>query len=477
VLSGFARRDIHVTLRLKILVTSAVSAFFIGPIYGLQELGKLFGLPREFVIPKNQPPPGPNLGQPRTVGDVIYCWTRRVLQGCGDPAIVLFLAIEECQTKAFGLVFDLLSLHLLRWRQLPKQLGHQCWLAVASVGADRSIALEQAQNTRYIFVLVRNNPERLNIPSQGEFDLMRHVERAYGMGAFESIWTVEGLGHVYTQRIWSLKWGTSQDVQGILSDGQAGDLPDKSLTMMHAGMGLAFAESLLQQLAPGVEYEQVEKVLATFLRLCHNNARKGYVGCALESLGLVTRCFNYPLFDWVQRVLVDLDPVAWEYFWRGAGRGIYFAPAHLAQQLYSPWIAAEQEAPTPQVLEILKSAIAWPTNIVNMRRPEIFERFVLRYGIQSQNEEPIIQGVAASTTMAVDISPGSSVVERYLEHVPTSRDPRIQDLWERLVRRPVYDAVHTYQPILHRNQMMDQVFRFRNLAAAIGDLEEPTLRV
>ena len=458
---------------LRNFAASALNAVSISAIYGLQELANLFGAPNKLVVPKNEPPPGLSHEQPRTLSDCIYRWTRGLLQRCGDPAIVLFLAFEECPTKAFGLLFDLLSLRSLRWHKLPRQLNQQWQLAIAAIGIDRSIALKQAQNTRYIFVLVRNNPEKLHIPFQGPFDLMRYVERAYGIGEFESIWTVEGLGHVFTQRIWSLKWGTSPDVQGLLSHGQAADLPEKSLTMMHAGMGLAFAESLLQQLAPDTERDRMEGVLMIFLRLCRNNARKGYVGCALESLGLVTRCFNYQLLEPIQRVLADLDPIAWEYFWRGAGRGIYFAPAHLAQPLYSSWIAAEQEAPTPRVLEILRSGIAWPTNIVNMRTPEIFERFILRYGTQPQHEGPIIQGVAASITMAVDIAPGSSVVERYLEHVPTSRDPRIHDLWERLVRRPVRDAVYSYQPTLHRHHMMDQVFRYQDLATVINNMSDP----
>jgi hypothetical protein len=57
-----------------------------------------------------------------------------------------------------------------------------------------------------------------------------------------------------------------------------------------------------------------------------------------------------------------------------------------------------------------------------MRTPEIFERFLLRYGVEQGNEAAIIQG-AASTTMSVDITPGSSVVEGYLRHVPAKRAP------------------------------------------------------
>ena len=41
----------------------------------------------------------------------------------------------------------------------------------AAVGPESALYLQQAKNTRYIFVLVRNNPEEIGIPKSGEFDL------------------------------------------------------------------------------------------------------------------------------------------------------------------------------------------------------------------------------------------------------------------------------------------------------------------
>ena len=72
-------------------------------------------------------------------------------------------------------------------------------------------------------------------------------------------------------------------------------MPEKSLTMMHAGLGLALAESLMKQLTLESSTQEIERVLKAFIKLCNNNSRPGYVGCALESLGLVTRCFNYAM--------------------------------------------------------------------------------------------------------------------------------------------------------------------------------------
>jgi len=349
------------------------------------------------------------------------------------------------------------------------RLASQGRMAVDALG-DQALFAKQAKNTSYIFALVRNNPEKLGIPTSGAFDLAYFMDKAYGVGDFENIWCVEGLGHVYSQRSWSGR----EDAEGIMTDGQAAHMPHKSLTMMHAGLGLCLAESLMKQLTPASSIKETERVLNTFIRLCENNSRPGYVGCALESLGLVTRCFNYPMLDLVQRVLFDVNEPAWEFFWRGTGRALYFSPGHMVQPLYSPWIAAEQEASNERAYKSMRAGITWATNVVNMRQPEIFEDLIKRRGAAEEKDGTIRNGVAASTTMAMDITPNHPVVKDYLEYVPQSSDPEIHRLWTKLVHEPVANAVERYQPILKKHKMMDQVFRFQDLDALVDGLESPS---
>jgi hypothetical protein len=455
-------------------ITAFIS--FIGALllYALQRVARALGVSAELADAKNPPPPGTVGPRPRSLTSLFYRAGRRIFERLCDPAAVLFLAMDECQTKLAAWAFRLPTGSVRARRKSPSRVWHQLQLAYAGIGPQHALTLQQAKNTRHIFVLVRNNPAFLRIPETGQLDLAQLIERAYQAGEFENIWRVEGLGHVYTQRTWSLDWNASDDARGIMTEGPALCLPEKSLTMMHAGLGLGFAEALLKRITPDSPVQEVEEVLAAFLALCRNNSRPGYVGCALESLGLVTRCFNYQLLDLVQTVLADLDPLAWEYFWRGAGRGVYFSPAHLVQPLYSPWVAADQEAPNERVLNILKAAIAWPANIVNMQTPDIFLGFIRRYGANPGNREAIAQGVAASTTMALDITPGHSVVSAYLEYEPVA-EPELQELWNSLVRDPVRKSVHRYQPILNRHRMMDQVFRFQDLDALVDRLEPMTV--
>jgi len=434
----------------------------------------MLGASPAMVVAKNPPGPGPEAKSPPTLTGQLYHSTKKTSEKFGDPAAVAFIALDEYLSKGVDAVANLVSPgrgYQPYWFNLPGQIAHQVGLAAATFGPQSDLYTQQAKNTRYIFVLVRNNPEEIGIPKSGEFDLAYFMDKAYGIGDYENIWSVEGLGHVYSQRTWILKHNVSEDAHGILIDGQAAHMPEKSLTMMHAGLGLALAESFVKQLTLDSSTQEVERVLKAFIKMCRNNSRPGYVGCALESLGLVTRCFNYPMVDLVQRVLADVDPITWEFFWRGAGRALYFSPGHMMQPVASPWIAAEMEAPNEQAFKILKAGITWPTNIVNMRHPEIFEDLIKRRGAEEESHGTIRHGVAASTTMAMDITPNHPVVKSYLEYKPKSSDPKVQSLWNKLVHEPVYRAVHRYQPILRRHQMLDQVFRFQDLDALVDRLE------
>jgi hypothetical protein len=456
-------------------VSSFMSYWLANTLYTAQETAKVLGAPSKWVEAKNPPGPGPEAKSPSSLTGQFYVHTRRRIEKFGDPAAASFIALNEYVSKNVDFFFNVLSPHKGYkdyWTSLPGQIVDQAKLTAAAFGPDNSIHRRQASNTRYIFDLVRNNTEKLGIP-KGEFDLAYYMDKAYGIGDFENIWTVEGLGHVYTQRTWIAKHNVSEDAHGIMTEGHAANVPEKSLTMMHAGLGLAFAESLMKQLTVDSSTREVERVLKTFIKLCHNNSRPGYLGCALESLGLVTRCFNYPLMDLVHKVLSDLDPIVWEFFYRGAGRALYFSPGHMMQPLFSPWIAAEMEAPNERAFKILKAGIAWPTNIVNMRHPEIFEDFIARRGADEEYEGTIRHGVAASTTMAMDVTPNHPLVKTYLEYKVKSNDSKVQDLWEKLVREPVYRAVHRYQPILHKHQLMEEVFRLQDLDALVDQLELP----
>ena len=314
------------------------------------------------------------------------------------------------------------------WTNLPGQLVDQAKLAAAALGPQSAIHLRQAQNTSYIFRLVRNNPEKLGIPKSGEFDLAYFMDKAYGIGDYENIWSVEGLGHVYSQRTWILKHNVSEDAHGILTDGQAANMPAKSLTMMHAGLGLCRrrvadeADHVGQQHAgSGAGVEDVHQALQQQLAAGLRRLRAGIAGPGHPLLQLshggpgaacARRCRPHHMGVLLAR--------------RGP-RALLLARPHDAAALFSPWIAAEMEAPNERAFKILKAGISWPTNIVNMRHPEVFEDLIVRRGAQEEFEGTIRHGVAASTTMAMDITPGHPLVKTYLDYRPKSTDSKVQE--------------------------------------------------
>ncbi len=226
------------------LASSFASFCLAKTLYTAQQVAKTLGASPTLVNAKNPPGPGPEAEKPPTTAGQLYVSTKRTVEKFGDPAAVAFIAMDEYLSKAVDVVANVISSprgYRPYWTQLPVQVATQAGLAAATVGPQSDLYTQQAKNTRYIFVLVRNNPEEIGIPKSGEFDLAYFMEKAYGIGDFENIWSVEGLGHVYAQRTWILKHNVSEDAHGIMFDGQAATIPEKSLTMMHAGLGLCLA--------------------------------------------------------------------------------------------------------------------------------------------------------------------------------------------------------------------------------------------
>src|SRR6266852_2970880 len=115
--------------------------------------------------------------------------------------------------------------------------------------------------------------------------------------------------------------------------------------MMHAGMGLAFAEHLWDGISPYDSEARVGEAIERFERLCVENSRDGYTGAARESLGLVTRTLEPLMVDAADRAIRATAPELDSFFWHGAGRALYFAPTHFVPGLTSPWPGILKAAP------------------------------------------------------------------------------------------------------------------------------------
>jgi len=105
----------------------------------------------------NPPAPGSNVRITHYFA-YLYKKTKETAQEFRRPRAVAFIAGDEYQSKAVDFVFDLLSPSSLKPRILVQGChapGKPSVLAVDALGPQQSLFAKQAQNTRYIFTLVR----------------------------------------------------------------------------------------------------------------------------------------------------------------------------------------------------------------------------------------------------------------------------------------------------------------------------------
>src|SRR5438874_9860778 len=124
-------------------------------------------------------------------------------------------------------------------------------------GKNSELAWAQMKNTYEVFNLVKHVRDLLKIPTDGEFPLKELVERAFDLGEYPDLWAIEGLGHDYAEH----SWHSGEHVKGLMTDERASQLPDTSMTMMHAGLGLCFSQRLIAGLTPYSPTSKVKDVL------------------------------------------------------------------------------------------------------------------------------------------------------------------------------------------------------------------------
>ena len=320
------------------------------------------------------------------------------------------------------------------------------------------LAWQTLKNNYEVFNLVKHASSVLNIPSENrEFDLAKLIQDAYALGSYPDLWAIEGLGHLYALTFWN----KGRPIRGILTDVSPEVLPAKSLTMMHAGMGLAFAQQLLNTFTPYSSPEEIRSVLREFITLVEENSRHGYEGAAYESLGLVARFWHSQMVGVIEEYLRQIAPHLRGYYWHGVGRALYFLPLYFVPGLLSPWLAIEREAPHELALLNMTAGLAWATMIVNVRQPEVIGNFLRIRSERVSRTPAFTNGVMSSLIMGMDTTPGDSYIIRFLEYQPTTSDPRLIKLWETLVARPARQAVYHVHPILKKDGRLGEIFQYQ----------------
>jgi len=352
------------------------------------------------------------------------------------------------------------------------------WLAAGSLGlAERGAealrlfptgtgalaALAELRNKGEVFLLVKGVSLLLGIrPDEFPLPLLSLVGRSYQLGPFPALWAVEGLGHDYAQSYWT----QGRVPRGLLTVPSDPALPAPSLCMLNAGLGLSFAQHLLDGLAMAPTAAEVHRAVAEIVGLCRDNARPGYLGAAYESLGLVTRLFESPRVTAVDQALRSIAPEVRSYFWHGVGRALYFAPeSFLPFSLWPTYGSACREAPDPMARRNAVAGLTWAAVLVNQRQPEILSTLLVEpHGAELAQrglEDAFVNGVASSIVMRCATTPGAPFIAAFCDYSPAS--PAGARLWDRLVRRPCTAARRVLYPRLAAANRLGDVFHYQPL--------------
>jgi len=434
------------------LAKSAIRFPWAMSLFGMQQFANLFT-------------PGAERDALRRVQDSLYASEEAMQQQLGDLMFAFFQVGDEVQGDFLDLAFDTLSLRAFSTeyvRHLTGGLAQQSaeTLRTLTPGNDLRLAWQQLQNNFEVYNLVKQVAGKLGIPPSGIFDLPEMIERSYALGQYPDLWAIEGLGHDYVAMFWNRK-----PLNGILLPENTPNVPDSAMTMLHAGMGLFFAQTLLPKISPYVPAGEIRQTLEQFVSLVRANSRPGYEGAALESLGLVTRTWHSRLVKTVDRHLREMDSDVASFFWHGIGRALYFLPIHFVPGFYSPWLSANTEPPDDMARRNTFAGLAWATALVNIRQPQILASIVRYHRETFTQDDAFTNGVVSTMIMASDITPHDVYVRSFLSYEPGPESGELAELWNRLVKRPSEAAVYSYYPILQQKHHLEEVFHYADLAA------------
>lgn len=397
--------------------------------------------------------------------EALYSTTQAIEGELGDAAWAVYRLGDDAQRGVVDLAFDLaagsLSQVLARTSRWADEVRESARMLDSATRVQ--LAVQQARNNFEVYTLVKNVRTRLPVDADGR-DINRLIDDAYGLGAYADLWAIEGLGHDYA----NLQLDGAHATAGILRDGAAAALPGSSLTMMHAGLGLALAERLLPRLTPWASDRQFDGVIGEFIELCNAHGRAGYCGCAYESLGLVARTWHPRLLPGTDAALLRISETVAAHFWHGAGRALYFLPAYIVPAL-SPWAAVDREAPHELARLNLYAGLAWASTLVNIRQPRILAELLRARGAQFQHGDAFANGVASALIVGIDVTPDDPYIEAFVRYAP--EDPDVASVWNHVIAPAARLAVGEYHPILRELQALESVFRYVDLAAEVGRLQ------
>jgi hypothetical protein len=334
-------------------------------------------------------------------------------------------------------------------------------------GRNATILHTESKNKANIMTLV--NGQASYVDEKFSTSVPKMVEQAYALGQFPALWAIEGIGKDIAE--WHMK--RNPKVANIMQEIELDPKWDGAWLMLHAGQGMAFAKYFVDRMKTRSD-EEIKHAVESAVDLCRNNSRPGYFGAAMESLGLVSRFMGDGAYcRKVDAVLRSYAPDCVGYFWRGAGRALYFHPVNFFPGMGNKPSRAiansEIEGPHEEAVKNLKAGIAWALTVVNMVTPEVME-WVLKNQSEYFGDSPsFTNGMMSSVVMRYDTSPQLPTVKEFMNYRP--QDPQVAALWKTYVTTTLEDAINRVHPVLKKHHRLDEVFHYTPLLQLASDLE------
>ena len=265
--------------------------------------------------------------------------------------------------------------------------------------------------------------------------------------------------------------GRAGDIPRHLLDGEAASaLPEQSLILLHAGMGMALTEILLLPLRPDSPASTFDAALDSFAEQVEANARPDFAAVAFESLGLMVRRFIPRIHGAVEACLRARDARLAAYYWHGAGRAIYFLPG-----LFHPFpgtarrgleICRHEPLEPGHRLDAL-AGFCFASTMINLRHPELVARLLPFLG--PGEIEALASGVAGALLTRHHTSPDEPGVREFLRPLAERRTGPaasvLAGLWEEEVRGPCAEALDRAYPLLRARGELASLARHRPLGS------------
>lgn len=341
---------------------------------------------------------------------------------------------------------------------------HYALQTAESLLADETdhLVWQEAQNRMTAFGAFAYAETRLqvNLDLDTELHLNRLVANAAALDPYSSVWVTEGLGHYFVGS--HIRQGYL--ARNLLREERMNTLPERALIPLHAGMGLALAESVCEGLSESTSRTDLRRAFRRFVDLCRSNAREGFAGVALEGFGLVARTLHPYLIPAIDATLAEEDHDLLALFWHGVGRGLYFLPTqflplgstvgHIADQI-------RQEAPHQLALNNMMAGFAWPVTLVNIRTPAVIERYLKAGFSRNTTQRAFAQGMRAALITWRDASPADPSVQGLLAYQPDQSDTATTAFWSSQIRIAGEKAIQNSYPEMKRNGRLDLLFRYQ----------------